>query len=375
MVGNEPDTYYEAQDELFPEVYGDRYYEIATSIRRLDPTARIGFGSVVQPTPIRLRYLGKAWNELISRSGSPAAASKLIDIWSVHGFILNEIMGGWGTGVPPGFLYDHEDAIENLSFADTYSIEIFQQRISALRDWMKEIGEQNKPLWITEYGSLFPPIDPPGHDYENVSDEDTAAYMLETFNYMLSATDDLTGLPGDGNLLVQRWYWYSLNEHRYTFGGTIFDPDNGNLPTWVGEKFIEYQALNQEQPDLFPASLSITPISFDPLHNLGNYRVNLVIGNKMFADASCVQVWLYDGDPNAGGILIAGPIPSSAIKSANGMGVVSVPWNEILPLTPHILYVQVVSIGVTDTDPSNNLASFSVFTELPESTFIPLILH
>ena len=199
--------------------------------------------------------------------------------------------------------------------------------------------------------------------------------MLATFNFMLSATDDQTGLPGDGNQLVQRWFWYSLNEHRYTFGGTIFDPDNGNLPTWVGEKFIEYQAVNLDQPDLFPASLSITPISFNPERTLGNYRVNLVIGNNMFADASCAQVWLYDGNPDAGGILIAGPIPSSAIQSSNGTGVLSVPWNEVLPLTPHTLFVQVDSIGVADTDPSNNRASFPVFTGLPELVYLPAIRH
>ena len=57
MVGNEPDTRYGGQDELEAEVYADRYYELATLIRKGDPTARIGFGSVVQPTPIRLRYL------------------------------------------------------------------------------------------------------------------------------------------------------------------------------------------------------------------------------------------------------------------------------------------------------------------------------
>ena len=376
LVGNEPDTRYGEQDELEAEVYADRYYELATLIRRGDPTAQIGFGSVVQPTPIRLRYLTKAWNELITQAGSRPAASELIDIWSIHAFILNEINGSWGTGVPPGFEWDHWDEIEIKDYADTYSIDIFQQRVNAMRDLMANIGERNKPLWITEYGSLFPPIDPPGGpDYENVSDEDTAAYMVETFNYMLSAANDQSGLPGDGNQLVQRWYWYSLNEHRYTFGGTIYDPDNGNLPTWVGEKFIEYQAENLVQLDLFPASLSITPISFNPERTLGNYRVNLAIGNKIFADASCAQVWLYDGDPDAGGILIAGPIPSSVIKSAYGNGVLSIPWNDVLPLTPHTLFVQVDSIGVTDTDPSNNRASFPVFTGLPELVYLPAIRH
>jgi hypothetical protein len=374
MVGNEPDTTYEGQDALLPEVYADRYYELATIIRDLDPTARIGFGSVVQATPIRLRYLDRAWSELSAQAGSSARASALIDFWSIHGFILNEQVNSWGTGVPPGFEDDHADAVIITDLTDTYSIEIFQQRINAFRSWMAGKGERDKHLWITEYGSLLPPIDPPGGpDYYNVSDEDTAAFMLATFNFMLSATDDLTGLPGDGNQLVQRWFWYSLNDHRYKFGGTIFDPDNGNLPTWVGENFIDYQAANLVQPDLFPASLSIAPISFNPERTLGNYQVSVVLGNNLFDDASCAQVWLYDGNPDEGGILIAGPIPSSAIQSANGMGIVNVLWKDVQPLTPHTLYVQVDSIGVADADPGNNRASFAVFTELPQLVFLPSI--
>ena len=376
IVGNEPDTTYADQDALLPEVYADRFYVLATTIHSLDPEARIAFGSVVQPTPIRLRYLDRAWNELIAQAGSSAVASKLIDFWSIHAFILNEQVYSWGTGVPPGFENDHEDAVIITDLTDTYSIEIFQQRVSAFRSWMAGKGERDKPLWITEYGSLLPPIDPPGGpDYYNVSDEDTAAFMIATFNFMLSATDNQTGLPGDGNQLVQRWFWYSLNDHRYNFGGTIFDPDNGNLPTLVGENFINYQSANLTQPDLFPASLSITPVSFNPEHTLGNYRVNVVLENNLFSDASCAQVWIYDGDPDAGGILIAGPIPASAIRSNNGTGVVNVGWKDVQPLTAHTLYVQVDSIGVTDTNPSNNRASFTVFTEIPEFVFLPSIFR
>ena len=187
-MGNEPDTTYENQDTLLAEVYADRYYELATIIRDLDPSARIAFGSVVQPTPIRLRYLQRAWDQLVVDAGSSAAASDLIDIWSIHAFILNEQAGYWGTGIPPGFEGDDWDAIIITDLTDTYSSEIFVQRINAMRTWMVSIGEREKPLWITEYGSLMPPIDPPGGpDYYNVSDQDTADFMLATFNFMLSA--------------------------------------------------------------------------------------------------------------------------------------------------------------------------------------------
>ena len=90
LIGNEPDTTYEIQDALTAEVYAQRYWEVAGLIRTLDPSARLGFGTIVQPTPIRMRYLDRAWTKLAVLTGSAAAASALIDFWSIHAFILNE---------------------------------------------------------------------------------------------------------------------------------------------------------------------------------------------------------------------------------------------------------------------------------------------
>ena len=375
VVGNEPDTTYEGQDGILPEDYAERYYQLATIIRSMDPSARIGFGSVVQPTPIRIRYLNRAWNQLVDDAGSPAVASGLIDIWSIHSFILNEQVGYWGTGIPPGFEDDHEDAVIITDLTDTYSIAIYQERIINFRNWMASMGEREKPLWITEYGSLLPPIDPPeGPDYANVSDQDSANFMLATFDFMLSAIDGQIGLPTDNDHLVQRWFWYSLNDYRYHFGGTIFDPENGNLPTIVGEAFMGYQPLSLAQPDLFPISLLVAPVSYNFDRTLVNYRLDLRIGNALLADtSSSAQAWIYDGDPDAGGTLIAGPILSDAIQRCGGTQVVSATWMGVQPLTQHTLYVQVDPVGVADTNPDNNQASFNVFLELPRLHFLPVI--
>ena len=380
VVGNEPDTTYEGQDALHPEVYADRYFQLATIIRGLDPTAKIAFGSVVQPTPIRLYYLSLAWDELVVKAGSTGNASALIDIWSIHGFILNEQPGSWGTGIPPGLDPNDPnvpDPVIITDLTDTYSHEIFRQRITGFRSWLADLGERDKPLWITEYGSLLPPIDPPGGpDYANVSDEDTANFMLATFDFMLSATDAQTGLPSDGNRLVQRWYWYSLNENRYNFGGSLFDPDNGNTITLVGQSFKDYQPFDLAQPDLFPLSLSIAPMSYNPGRTRVNYKLFVTLGNALLANTgSSAQMWVYDGDPEAGGTLIAGPIPSAAIQRCGGTLMVPTYWMDVEPLTEHTLYVYVEPIGVVDTNPANNWAYFSVFTDLPKLNFLPFIHH
>jgi hypothetical protein len=242
QVGNEPDTQYcntdgSCQDNVTAEQYADRYYAIATAIRAADPSAKIGFGSIVQPTPIRLYYLNLAWERLKVRAGSAAAATALIDFWSIHNFVLNEVAGQWGTGLPKGYQPSWGVPVNVTNFADTHNSNIFSNRVRAMRQWMKDRGQQNKPLWITEYGSLFPPETT--SNLVTISQQKTADFMVATFNFMLTTRDANIGMPADGNRLVQRWFWYSLNENRDVYGGTLFDPVTG-AATPVGQAFIDY---------------------------------------------------------------------------------------------------------------------------------------
>ncbi len=247
QVGNEPDTTYcnrdgVCQDNITAEQYADRYYAIATAIRAADPYAKIGFGSIVQPTPIRLYYLNLAWERLKVKAGSAAAASALIDFWSIHSFILNEVPDDWGTGVPKGYQPSWGTPVHITNFSDTYNINKFIERIRAMRQWMKDRGQQNKALWITEYGSLFPSESlPPPLNYETVSQQNTANYMKATFDYLYYTTDTNLGMPGDDYHLAQRWFWYSLNDDLTNYGGSLYDPRNGTL-TLVGQTFKAYTA-------------------------------------------------------------------------------------------------------------------------------------
>lgn len=268
QIGNEPDTTYEGhgiyQDNVTASQYGHRYYVIATAIRQADPTAKLGFGSVVQPTAVRYRYMEMALAKLAQDSGSNEAARALIDFVSIHGFILNEdedhnndgiIDNKWGTGVPKDYndpyLYcqtTNSDGTcktkiqpEAITPSQTYDINRFKTRVQTMRQWMLTNNLRNKPLWITEYGSLLPPIT--RDNLQTLPDSVTAQYMVNTFDFLRTATSSTTGLPTDGNKLVQRWFWFSLNEHRYWFGGSLYDPDTTPPQlTLVGQTFINYMA-------------------------------------------------------------------------------------------------------------------------------------
>ena len=274
IIGNEPDRK-EVQDDLTPEKYAERFFHVATKIKETDSSARVGFGSIVQPTPIRIRYLERSLDRLAELAGTLEDALVMIDIWTIHNFILNEQeyspsdIDYWGADIPPGFICpaDCYDAfvVDDFNYSVTYSMEIFRNRIFTFREWLKSIGEQGKPLWITEYGSLFPDwevmvcYDHPDDCISRYSpyeewplESDNIEFMLDTFDYLLHAYNSAIGLPDDGYKLVQRWYWYSLNgyvkiyppeEEKYSYGGTLFDPDNNKQITNQGIAYKNYIEL------------------------------------------------------------------------------------------------------------------------------------
>lgn len=256
LIGNEPDCYW--QDNLYPEIYAERFFTVTNIINSEDETAFVGFGSIVQPSPIRIRYLERSLTKLEELSGSKENAMKMIDFWSIHSFILNEepitdTQRPWGAGHAIGFdctAGDCYDLEKITDFSDTYSIEIFMDRIRYFRYWLNSIGDREKPLWITEYGSLFPDWEvicipnesgkcgPPFNGWP--TEMDTISFMIDSFNFLLQSSNENLGMTNDGNKLVQRWYWYSLNDHTYSFGGTLFDPDNNKQITELGKAYKNY---------------------------------------------------------------------------------------------------------------------------------------
>jgi hypothetical protein len=217
LLGNEPDREI-YQDDLLPSEYVVYYHNIYHFLKAQDPTAQVAIGAVVQPTPLRLYYLDMILNAYQSRYGEEMP----VDVWNIHNMILNEHPNDWGAGIPPGVPEDVAEALRVArSVYDNDNMDIFRQQVVAFRQWMAERGQRNKPLIITEFGVLMPEEWYPVFNRERVR-----AFMYGTFDFLLSATDESIGYPADGNRLVQRWAWYSLDD--------MFDPNtaegfNGNL--------------------------------------------------------------------------------------------------------------------------------------------------
>ena len=110
-------------------------------------------------------------------------------------------------------------------------MEIFRQQIVAFRRWMAEMGQQDKPLIVTEYGILMPA------SYGFPPDA-VANFMIETFDFFLTARDPDLGYPADDNRLVQAFNWFSIADKIYPTSN-LFDVDTLEI-TPVGQTFLSY---------------------------------------------------------------------------------------------------------------------------------------
>jgi hypothetical protein len=103
-----------------------------------------------------------------------------------------------------------------------------------MRRWLAEHGQQEKPLWISEYGILMPA------DY-GFPPAGVADFMTASFDLFRALRDPATGYAADDQRLVQRWNWYSARDSRFA-AGNLFD-DFGE-PTLVGEAMSDYIVAN-----------------------------------------------------------------------------------------------------------------------------------
>lgn len=227
---------YDGQDEMLPETYAVAFHELAELIRSADPTAKIAIGGVIQATPLRLAYLTSVWDAYLARYGEPMP----VDVWNVHNFILQEKRNSWGADTPPGAVLE-----EGAYIGDTRThIDMgrFAEQIRAFRHWMKERGQQEKPLIVSEYGVLYANylLGLPAHDGEPIHD-----FMVATFDHFLHTRDCTLGYPPDDCRLVQRWNWFSLDDHASHFNphGRLYDPETRQMLP-AGDRFRHYMQAN-----------------------------------------------------------------------------------------------------------------------------------
>lgn len=225
------------QDEMLPELYAKAYHDLYLAIKSADSTAQVAIGGMVEFTDLRSQYLDRVWAEYSRLYGQAMP----VDIWNIHLYVLPEVKDSWGADIPAGLSATsgaEYTMLDNKDFSKVWA------QIVSLRTWMKNHGQQNKPLITTEYGVNFPawedcPAYPDTSGCPFTPEQVRDSMLVPSFDAFLNQTDTNIGFAADGYRLVQRWNWWSVDYddgkcdnrvfYEY-FGGSLFNSGLG--PTY-----------------------------------------------------------------------------------------------------------------------------------------------
>lgn len=399
LVGNEPDRgpnpgtcTPRIQDDTYPEVYAEAYHDVYHFIKQRDPTAQVGIAALVQVTPGRLQYLDRVWQAYLQKYGVPIP----VDVWNMHLYILPEVewegqpngIANVAVGTDPALgirngccnpqnCLDPRDNIYCYSEHD--NLTIFADQILRMRTWMKEHGEQNKPLIISEYSILYP--------FENYDNEENPTrcflqdefgkcftpgrvsnFMTRTFNYLETAASPNLGDPLDNYRLVQQWLWFSVY---YEGAGKASNlvTNNATSLTPVGWTFSNTVNSLSTYANLFPAKVA-HPYAFttDPngtvsvtlsawIYNNGNTQATGPITVTFYANQELTQP--------IGSYVFTGTLRGCARKGF----VAAVVWDG-LSRGGHRYWVKVEGDSYT----ADNIAPGYVLVN-PYQVFLPVVLR
>ena len=377
LIGNEPDRRF-YQNDIEPEIYAVAYHDLYTLIKERDPQARIVAGNIVQPTPLRLRYLDRVLAAYYDLYGDPMP----VDAWGFHNFILNEASCAyyrqfypnnevglravcWGADIPPGM--DDVDGLRiDLQLND--DIDLFKQQIVAFRTWLADNGYRNTPVYLTEYGVLMPPgWFSPDFDAGRVN-----RFMDASFDYLLNeGVDPNIGYPADDNRLVQRFSWYSTDENT-DHNGFLFDRASAaGARTAMGDNYAAYTGKLAEEVDIAAVSLRALGTPLVSGQGVTTVTLEAVVANSgNLSQPTPVEAIFYNGNPAQGGKLIG--VANVAVQGCGETVTAQAEWG--VPVAgDYTVYVQLYTDAVESDGQNNGLRTS--FTFANTKLLLPVALN
>ncbi len=270
IIGNEPDRGPNAGQstgggDTYPEIYARAYHDAYQFIKAHDPTAQVAVAGLVEVTPGRTQYLDKVWNTYLALYSTTMP----VDVWNMHLYVLPETDGianvalGTSPTLAIGYGVTHTASGQDnfFTWGDHDNLNQFNIQVRRMRQWMKDHGQQNRPLLLGEFGILMD---------ETVTDEfgknftaaRAATFLSRTFNYLANTTVPTLGMPIDNYHLVQQWYWFSLNNGNNGLGHV------SNLITYtvpatytiVGKAFRAFASTQPLTTNLYLRSFSASTL-------------------------------------------------------------------------------------------------------------------
>ena len=389
FVGNEPDRVY-WQDDTMPDAYARVYHDIYHFIKQRDPTAQVGIAGLVEVTPGRLQYLDIIWRTYADTYGTTIP----VDVWNMHLYILPEVkVDGSGSraavalGTDKGLaILENETGKPDICprddvycYAEHDDMAIFIQQVVWMRTWMKEHGQQNKPLVLSEYSTLYPyEIDDP-HDPNKCylrdengncfTPERVGQFMEATFQYLETATDPALGYPLDGNRLIQQWLWFAVDEGTEGSSNRLVDSRTQEM-TLLGETYRDHVEGIPRKVNLMPAQTvnrtPFTPADTDPPEIGVIVRNN---GNLDLRDTDFRVTFYSDAArtmPIGSAVILA--LPGCARRPELAM----VPWPDASPGF-HYYWYKIDSLNqVSESSEADNTGRGMIIVR-PQQLFLPVV--
>jgi len=216
LIGNEIIL----DDRRTPQQYAQDYHAFYYGLKGINPTYKVANTAIITSlyynspyfvgTPIELcNAIRSAYQSLYNETWP-------VDVWNIHPYVWTQ----------PTV----QAELDNLS-----------SQISGFRDWMASVGEQDKPLIVTEYGLL------------NLHPQDwMITYLRSSFEIMLSK-GHANGMPSDEGRWVQRWAWFVNNNALYQ--GSIqwthcalYNGDTFDIRP-LGQAYASYPKLDDNCPN------------------------------------------------------------------------------------------------------------------------------
>ncbi len=408
IFGNEIEV--TTQGNLFPDVYARAYHEFYHYVKDRDPSATVGIGPLAQITPGRLQYLDIMWATYLEEFG----LSMPVDVWTYHIYILaeyNDRAGlnadgkvALGTDIALAKLLAHADPSKCpldkvYCRAEHDDINIFAEQTVALRTWMKQHGQQDKPLILTEYSLLFPfldyddPINPTvcylmDEEGNCFTAERVNEFMNASFEYLETAIDPSIGYPNDNYRLVQQWMWFSLWVPLNSNGGSAsvllkedyntdaYGPGAIESLSEMGMNFRNEVLSKASTHNLYASNAkSVTGVTIAP-SNTATVTLSVEFynnGNTSIKDP--FQVSFYADQAKTQLIDTTTITPDTQLYGcARHTYVASTSWSGLTPGV-HSYWVDVDSgNAITETNLNDNVATGIVIID-PDVIYLPIILR
>ncbi|HEY1408332.1 MAG TPA: hypothetical protein VF434_05280 [Promineifilum sp.] len=422
IIGNEVDVNNDTQDNTMPQVYARAYHEAYHFIKQADPTAKVANAGLSMITPARLQYMTIVWDTYKALYG----VDMPVDIWNMHLYILSERLyntantdsdGKIALGTDPAIAIMSSGAVlsncpapgaadipANDPRSDVYcrtehdSVRIFTSQITAMRQWMKARGQQNKPLIISEYSLLYPYIGGlPNGGCEFLQDEHqkcfsperVTKFLNDTIAFMEETKDPNLGYPADENRLVQQWLWYSIVTEAEWTGGpsnlivreyTNYTPGDDAALTMMGEAFQQQATTRPSSTNLVAGVARNYTGHLDKGSNTGSAPLEVSFRNSGTRSViNPVQVTFYSDQALTKSIGSATLTPSQkgAITGCTWAGRnsehVTLVWKN-LPVGTHKYWARIDSANaINETSENDNVTVAGTVTILKNGLFVPLV--